>query len=142
MLKDFKAFLMRGNMVALAVAVVIGEAFFQVINSIVKGIISPLLGLVTGHIDFSNLYINLSGHDVRGLTPKEIADRGWTVLRYGDVITTLINFVIVAFVVFLILQWLGRYVAAFEAQAQPSRTELLLEEIRDILKKEREASQQ
>ncbi len=102
MLKDFKNFIARGNVIDLAVAVIIGAAFTKVITSVADGIISPVIGLVTGGIDFKDKYINLSGQDVTGLTVEQIRERGLAVIQYGNLITDIINFLIVALVVFLI----------------------------------------
>lgn len=136
MWKDFKDFISRGNIVDLAVAFIIGAAFTRVVTTFVQGIISPIIGLVTGGIDFRNMVINLSGHDIRGLTPKEISDRGWAVLRYGDLITEIINFLIVAFVVFLIARALSKYLKALTPQTGPTKTEVLLEDIRNLLQQQ------
>ncbi len=110
MWKDFKTFISRGNVVDLAVAVVIGAAFTKIINTVADGLISPLVSLIGGDgLDFKDKFVNMSGQDVTGLTAKEIVEKGLAVFRYGELITDIINFLIVAFIVFLIAHWAGRY---------------------------------
>ncbi len=135
MLKDFKAFIARGNVIDLAVAVIIGAAFGRIITTFADGVISPVIGLITGGIDFKDKYINLSGQDATGMAVKEITEKGLAVIRYGELITDVINFLIVAFVVFLIARWVGRYFSSLEAAPPPlTKSEELLEEIRDLLR--------
>src|SRR5882762_11282978 len=101
MLKEFRDFIARGNVLDLAVAVVIGAAFGKIINSLVDGIIMPPIGLLLGKVDFANLFIDLSG-----LHPASLAEakqRGLPVIAYGAFINDLVSFVIIAFVIFLIV---------------------------------------
>lgn len=135
MWKDFKAFLGRGNVLDLAIGVIIGAAFGKIVSTFTEGIIMPIVGMVTGGINFKNWVINLSRQDVAGLTPKEITDRGLAVIRVGDFISDVINFVIVAFVMFLLARWAMSYFAKLAAETPPPATETLLTEIRDILAK-------
>ncbi len=138
MYNDFNAFISRGNVSDLAIAVVIGAAFTKIINTIADGLISPLISLVSGGaLDFKDKYVNLSGQDVTGLAAKEIAEKGLAVFRYGELITDIINFLIVALIVFLIARWVGSHFKMLEAAAPPTKSEELLTEIRDLLLTER-----
>lgn len=133
MLSDFKAFIARGNVVDLAVAVIIGAAFTKIVNTIADGLISPLISLITGGgLDFKDKYVNLSGQDIAGMTAKEITEKGLAVFRYGELLTDIINFLIVAIIVFLIARAVGKYFNALAAAPTPS--EALLAEIRDLLR--------
>ena len=106
MLKEFKDFIMRGNVLDLAVAVIIGTAFGKVIGSLVTDILMPPLGLILGRVDFNNLYINLSGTPYATLAEAQKA--GAPALTYGVFINTIINFVIVAAAIFLIIRLANR----------------------------------
>lgn len=135
MFEEFKKFIMRGNVLDLAVAVVIGAAFGAIVASLVGDLIMPLIGAATGGIDFSNLYINLSGKSFESY--KAAKDAGAAVLGYGAFITTVIYFLIIAWVIFMILQAYNRFLtkpAAPAAPAEPTSEEKLLTEIRDLLK--------
>lgn len=102
MIKEFKEFLMRGNVLDLAVAVIIGTAFGAVINSLVKDVIMPPIGLILGKVNFSNLFIDISGQNFKSLTDAQAA--GAATINYGLFINTIINFLIVGFVIFLIIK--------------------------------------
>jgi large conductance mechanosensitive channel len=136
MFAEFKKFIMRGNVIDLAVAVVIGAAFSAVVNSVVGDLIMPLIGSATGGINFSDLYINLSGRTFDSYAAAKEA--GAAVLGYGAFITALINFLIIAFVLFLILRAYNRYIAKPKVEAdtppEPTAEEKLLTEIRDLLR--------
>jgi len=133
MLKEFKEFAMKGNMLDLAIGVVIGAAFGKIITSLVDDIINPLLGLLIGRADFSNRFINLSGGSYATLA--EAKQAGAAVVSYGVFINTIINFLIVAFVLFLVVRAVNRMRREEEAApAPPPAEEKLLAEIRDILK--------
>ena len=106
MWKDFKAFIMRGNVVDLAVAVIIGAAFTGVVNSLVKDIIMPPIGMLMGGVDFSNLFISLNGQSYPKLADAQAA--GAPTINYGLFINNLINFLIVALVVFLLVRAIRR----------------------------------
>ncbi len=106
MWKDFKEFLMRGNVLDLAVGIIIGAAFGSIVNSFVKDIIMPPIGLLLGHVDFTNLFINLSGTNYPSLAAAQAA--GAPTINYGVFINTIINFIIVAFVIFLVVRWFNR----------------------------------
>ena len=137
MWKDFKAFIFRGNVVDLAVAVIIGAAFTKIITTLSEGIISPFIGLLTGGVDFKSKFIVLSGQVPAAGTPEavEAAVKAGTlnILRYGQLLNDIINFLIVALVLFLIVRWFSRYLKFMEATAKPTATETLLAEIRDLL---------
>ena len=133
MLEDFKKFALRGNVVDLAIGVIIGAAFTGIVNSLVGDIITPLLGAVTGGLDFSNYFIPLSSK-VTAATLAEAKKQG-AVLAYGNFITLVINFIIVAFVLFLAVRGMTRLMAKeAEKPASPTKQEQLLTEIRDLLK--------
>lgn len=137
MLEDFKKFALRGNVVDLAIGVIIGAAFTGIVNSLVGDIITPLLGAVTGGLDFSNYFIPLSSK-VTAATLVEAKKQG-AVLAYGNFITLVINFIIVAFVLFLVVRGITRLMeneAKKQAEQAPPLTkqEELLTEIRDLLK--------
>jgi large conductance mechanosensitive channel len=106
MLKDFKAFIMKGNVLDLAVAVIIGGAFGAIVTSLVNDVIMPPIGLILGHVDFKELFINLSGKPYTSLADakKEAAP----VIAYGQFLNTVINFLIIAFVVFIVVRAAGK----------------------------------
>lgn len=134
MLKDFKAFIMRGNVIDLAVGVVIGAAFGKVVTSLVDDILMPLVGLGLGKVNFANLFITLSGPVMTTL--EEARKAGAVTLNYGLLINTVVNFLIIALSVFLVIRSLMKAKVHEEAAAPgPSAEETLLTEIRDILKK-------
>jgi large conductance mechanosensitive channel len=134
--QEFKEFALRGNVVDLAVGIIIGVAFGAVVNSLVEDVIMPPLGLIVGNVDFSDLFINLSGEDYASLAAAREA--GAPVIAYGTFINVLINFVVVAFAVFLLVKGMNRLRRKQEQTPEevpvPPRAEVLLEEIRDILK--------
>lgn len=141
MLNEFKTFIARGNVVDLAVGIIIGAAFTAIVNSLVGDLINPIIGLITGGVDFSNLFIDLSGTDPVSLAAAR--DAGAPVFAYGAFITAVINFLIIAWVVFLLVKAVNKLKdatakkEAAEAAAAPAGpTELdILMEIRDALKK-------
>ena len=110
MLKEFREFIARGNVVDLAVAVVIGAAFGRIITSLVEGILMPPIGLLLGGVDFSNLFIDISGQRPASLADAQL--RGLPVIAYGNFLNDVISFVIIAFVVFLIVKAVNRLRAA------------------------------
>jgi large conductance mechanosensitive channel len=134
MLKEFKEFALRGNLVDLAIGFIIGAAFSGLVQSVVNDIIMPIIGLITGGVDFSNLYVQLSGESQPTLA---LAREAGATLAYGNFITLLINFIIVAFVLFLIIKAMNRMMPkkAPPAPPGPSKEEVLLAEIRDLLAK-------
>lgn len=110
MLKEFREFVARGNVVDLAVAVVIGAAFGKIITSLVEGVIMPPIGLALGKVDFSNLFIDLSGQ--RPLSIADAKAKGLPVIAYGMLINDIVNFIIIAFVIFLVVKAVNRLRAA------------------------------
>src|SRR5712664_650947 len=129
---EFRAFIMRGNVIDLAVGIIIGVAFTAVVNSLVKDIFTPLLGLAIGGIDFTNLFITLKGPSEPTLADAQKA--GAVTLNIGLFLNALIQFLIVSFSIFWLIKVLTRLLVGEEAApAAPPRTEVLLEEIRDLL---------
>ena len=133
MLDDFKKFALRGNVVDLAIGVIIGAAFGAIVASMVGDIIMPVVGAATGGLDFSNYYLPLSSSVKAGLSLAD-AKKAGAVLAYGNFITVTINFIIIAFVLFLIIQLFNKMKKKEEAKpTEPPATEKLLAEIRDLL---------
>lgn len=134
MLREFKEFAMRGNVVDLAVGIIIGGAFGKIITSLVNDVIMPPIGLLFGKVDFSSLFINLSSEDYATLAAAQEA--GAPVIRYGAFVNTMLDFIIVAFAIFLLVRAINRMKKAAPAPppAGPSAEEKLLGEIRDLLK--------
>ena len=110
MLKEFKEFIARGNVVDLAVAVVIGAAFGRIITSFVEGVLMPPIGLALGNVDFSNLFIDISGQRPESLADAQL--KGLPVIAYGRFFNDIINFLIIAFAVFLVVKAVNRLRAA------------------------------
>lgn len=132
-LKEFKAFIMRGSVIDLAVGIVIGAAFTAIVTSAVEDLLNPIIGLLIGGIDFSNLFIVLSGE--RQASLEATRQGGAAVLAIGKFINAVIKFVIVGFAVFWMIKVLARFKGREEAKpAKPTRSEELLAEIRDQLK--------
>jgi large conductance mechanosensitive channel len=137
MLKEFREFAMKGNVVDLAVGVIIGAAFGAIVSSLVGDIIMPIIGSITGGLDFSNYFVGLS----KAVNATNLADakKQGAVLAYGSFLTLTINFLIVAFVLFLVIRAMNtlkrKDAAAPAAPPKPTREEELLTEIRDLLKK-------
>jgi large conductance mechanosensitive channel len=140
MLKEFREFAVKGNVIDLAVGVIIGAAFGKIVDSLVADIIMPLVGLVFGKLDFSNLYL------VLGTAPAGVANNladlkkaGVPVLAYGNFITIAVNFVILAFIIFMMVKQINRLRRTDEAEpaepAPPAEDIVLLREIRDSLKR-------
>ena len=137
MISEFKEFIARGNVLDLAVAVVIGAAFGKIVTALVDGIIMPVVGLAAGSVDFSQLFVALDGRDYANLAAAQEAAA--PVITYGAFIQTIIDFVLIAFVIFMILKAYNRVrrteEASPEAPAAPSEEVLLLREIRDALRR-------
>jgi large conductance mechanosensitive channel len=133
MLEEFKKFALRGNVVDLAVGVIIGAAFSGIVNSLVGDLIMPVIGAITGGLDFSNYFLPLSSKVTAGSLVE--AKKQGAVLAWGNFLTIAINFIIIAFVLFLAIRALNRLVRKEEEKSpEPSKTEQLLTEIRDQLK--------
>jgi len=135
MTSEFKDFISKGNVMDLAVGVIIGAAFGKIVDSMVNDIIMPIVGKIFGGLDFSNMYIPLNGQEL-GLALVE-AKKAGAVLAYGNFITVVLNFIILAFIIFQMVKMVNRLKRA-EPPAAPVATPddiLLLREIRDALKK-------
>jgi len=133
MLEEFKKFALRGNVVDLAIGVIIGAAFGNIVASLVSDIIMPVIGGIAGGLDFSNYFLPLSAK-VTATTLVEAKKQG-AVLAWGNFLTITLNFIIIAFVLFLGIRGLGKLIKKEAEKAPPvSKTELLLAEIRDLLK--------
>lgn len=140
MLKEFKEFAMRGNVVDMAVGIIIGAAFGTIVQSLVKDVIMPPIGLALGNVDFSNLFTVLK----KGVPPGpyaaliEAQEAGAVTINYGAFINTIISFLIIAFAVFLLIKSINSMKRKKEeapaAPPEPSKEETLLTEIRDLLK--------
>ncbi|MEW6757370.1 MAG: large conductance mechanosensitive channel protein MscL [Acidobacteriota bacterium] len=120
MFKEFKDFAMRGNVLDMAVGIIIGGAFGKIITSFVGDVLMPPIGLLLGKVDFSNLFINLSGQPFESL--KAAKEAGAATLNYGLFINTVLDFVIVAFAIFLLIRQVNRFKKA-EAPAPPATKE-------------------
>jgi large conductance mechanosensitive channel len=138
MLNDFKAFLLKGNVLDLAIGVIMGAAFGKIVTTFTEGIIMPIVGLLTGGVDFKTKFVDLSGKLAAGATGEQIdaaVKAGAPLLRYGQLITDIISFVIVGFVMFLLAKWAMGFFARAAADSPAPPTEALLAEIRDLLAK-------
>jgi large conductance mechanosensitive channel len=140
MLKEFKDFAMRGNVMDMAVGIIIGAAFGKIVTSLVTDVIMPPIGLLMGNVDFSNLFLNLN-MDATYTTVAAAEAAGAPIVKYGMFINTILDFVIVAFAIFMVIRALNKLKkkqeAAPAAPAAPSAQEKLLTEIRDLLKQGR-----
>jgi large conductance mechanosensitive channel len=136
MMKEFKEFAMRGNVMDLAIGIIIGAAFSGLVNSVVSDLIMPLIGKAIGDMDFSNLYVPLSAAVPEGLALEEARKLG-AVFAWGNFITVLINFLILAFIIFLIVKGMNRMMrkkaASPDVPPAPTKEEVLLTEMRDAL---------
>jgi len=140
MLKEFKEFAMRGNLVDIAVAFVMGASFGKIVTSFVDGVVMPVVGMLTGGVDFNDKVLGLKDavaevKDASGAVITKAAEE--VSIKYGSFITNVLDFIIVAFVVFLVIKGINKMKAPPEAAAPagPSESEKLLAEIRDSLKK-------
>jgi large conductance mechanosensitive channel len=138
MLKEFKEFALKGNVVDLAIGVIIGAAFGKIVDSMVGDIMMPIIGAITGGLDFTNYFTALSG-DVKAVALEEARKQG-AVLAWGNFITIAINFIIIAWVLFLVVKGMNKLkkqeaAAAPAAPPPPSKEQVLLGEIRDLLAK-------
>ncbi len=136
MLKEFREFAMKGNVVDLAVGVIIGAAFGAIVTSIVGDVIMPIIGAITGGLDFSNYFTGLS----KSVTATNLVDakKQGAVLAWGSFLTVTLNFLIVAFVLFMVIRVINQLKRTEEAKPaeapKPTRDQELLTEIRDLLK--------
>jgi large conductance mechanosensitive channel len=139
-LKEFKEFAMRGNVMDMAVGIIIGAAFGKIVTSLVNDIIMPPIGLLMGNVDFSNLFVNLT----MGATYGSVAEAeaaGAPIIKYGIFINTVLDFIIVAFAIFMVIRGLNKLRRKQEAAPAPppgpTTDQKLLAEIRDLLKQGR-----
>lgn len=135
MMSEFKEFALKGNVMDLAVGVIIGAAFGKIVDSLVGDIIMPVVGKIFGGLDFSSMYVPLNGQEM-GLALVE-AKKAGAVLAYGNFITIAINFIILAFIIFQMVRMMNKMKKAEPPAAPPPTPEdvVLLREIRDSLKK-------
>lgn len=135
MLADFKAFIARGNVLDLAVGVIIGAAFGKIVGSLTDDLIMPIVGAITGGTDFSSKYVVLNDAAVpAGASLAAAKAAGANVFAWGSFVTSVVNFVILAFIIFMIVKWASKFFTMTSAQAGPTEVDLLTE-IRDSLKK-------
>ena len=142
MINEFKDFIAKGNVMDLAVGIIIGAAFTAIVTSLVGDLINPIIGLVLGGVDFTNMYVVLSGDVPAGAGLQVARDAGAAVFAYGAFITACINFLIIAFVVFMLVKAVNRLKAAAEkpddvapeVETGPSELDVLIE-IRDNLRR-------
>jgi len=135
MLKEFKEFAMKGNVVDLAVGVIMGASFGKIVTSLTNDVLMPPLGLLLGKVNFSNLYLNLSGTAYASLDAAKAA--GAATINYGLFLNTVIDFTLVAFAIFLLIKQLNRFAKAPVVAGPPpapTKDQELLTEIRDLLK--------
>ena len=142
MIREFTDFIARGNVMDLAVGIIIGAAFTAIVASLVSDLINPIIGLILGGVDFSNMYVVLKGTVAEGAGLKTARDSGAAIFAYGSFLTAVINFLIIALVVFFLVKSINRMQAAAirkkvaEPQAPMGPTELeVLMQIRDSLQK-------
>ncbi len=132
---DFQAFIMRGNVVDLAVGIIIGAAFTGIVQSLVRDVFNPVIGLLTGGVDFSDRFVTIRGPATTSIAAAKAA--GAVTINYGLFINAVIQFLIVAFVVFWLVRTLQRFMRKQEdAPSVPPASETLLAEIRDILREQ------
>lgn len=138
MLGEFKEFAMRGNVVDLAIGVVIGAAFGKIVTAFVSDFITPIIGKITGGVNFQDKFFSLDPDKTQGISSlAEAKKTGANVIGYGDFLSTVLDFVIIAFFIFLLIKGINRLKRAKPEQAappEPTREEKVLVEIRDILK--------
>ncbi|SFE76362.1 large conductance mechanosensitive channel [Sulfitobacter brevis] len=142
MLQEFKDFIAKGNVMDLAVGIIIGAAFTAIVNSLVSDLINPIIGLVLGGVDFTSMYVVLSGDVPSGAGLDAARESGAAIFAYGAFITACINFLIIAFVVFMLVKFVNRIKSAAErpddvapeVHTGPSQLDVLLQ-IRDQLAK-------
>ncbi|WP_299048497.1 large conductance mechanosensitive channel protein MscL [uncultured Tateyamaria sp.] len=143
MLNEFKDFIAKGNVMDMAVGIIIGAAFTAIVTSLVGDLINPIIGLFTGGLDFTNNYVVLAGDVAAGSSLEAARDAGAAVFAYGAFLMAVINFLIIAFVVFMLVRYVNKVKAAAETQKEeapaedpgPSELDILME-IRDQLAKQ------
>ncbi|MCA0044361.1 large conductance mechanosensitive channel protein MscL [Celeribacter litoreus] len=145
MLKEFKAFIAKGNVMDMAVGIIVGAAFTAIVKSMVADLINPIIGIFTGGLDFTNRFIVISGDVARGTSLEAAREAGASIFAYGSFLMAVINFLIIAAVVFMLVKFVNKVKDAAIAEEEaapapeepkgPTELEVLLE-IRDALKKE------
>ncbi|SDY80775.1 large conductance mechanosensitive channel [Jannaschia faecimaris] len=143
MINEFKDFVAKGNVMDLAVGIIIGAAFTAIVSSLVGDLINPIIGLILGGVDFTSMYVVLSGEVPAGVGLDAARESGAAIFAYGAFITACINFLIIAFVVFMLVKMVNRLKSVAEkpedivpeVQTGPSELDVLLE-IRDSLKRD------
>ncbi len=140
MMQEFRDFAVKGNVMDLAVGVIIGAAFGKIVDSVVKDLIMPIIGALAGNVDFSNMFVLLGKvpADYKGaMTYADLTKAGLPVFAYGNFITIVINFLILAFVIFMLVKWFNKLKgeAPPAVPAAPAPSEVYLKEIRDALTK-------
>ncbi len=131
-LQEFQAFIMRGNVIDLAVGIIIGAAFTTIVSSLVRDLVTPIIGLIVGGIDFSNIFVTLKGPHAATLADAQKA--GAVTLNIGVFLNAVINFLIISFAIFWVVKGVSKlYHKPEAAPPPPSPTETLLTEIRDLL---------
>ncbi|SFJ84773.1 large conductance mechanosensitive channel protein MscL [Celeribacter neptunius] len=144
MLKEFKDFIAKGNVMDMAVGIIVGAAFTAIVKSMVADLINPIIGIFTGGLDFTNRFVVISGDVAAGTSLDAAREAGASIFAYGSFIMAVINFLIIAFVVFMLVRYVNKVkdaaqkkeeeAPAVEEPAGPTELEVLLE-IRDSLKK-------
>lgn len=141
MINEFKAFIAKGNVMDMAVGIIIGAAFTAIVTSLVGDLINPIIGLIIGGMDFSNLYVTLAGEVAPGTSLAAAREAGANVFAYGSFIMAILNFLIIAFVVFMLVKMVNKAKdAAIKKEAEVAAApagptqEQLLADIRDLLK--------
>jgi large conductance mechanosensitive channel len=137
MLADFRKFALRGNVIDLAIGVIIGAAFSKIVDSLVSDMIMPVIGAITGGLDFSNYYVPLTAA-IQGHPAYSDAKKAGAVLGYGQFLTVAINFLLIAFILFLVVREISkleRIAGLKKEEAALTKSEALLTEIRDLLAK-------
>jgi large conductance mechanosensitive channel len=137
MLAEFRKFALRGNVIDLAIGVIIGAAFSKIVDSLVNDMIMPIVGAITGGLDFSNYYVPLTSA-IQGHPAYADAKKAGAVLGYGQFLTVAISFMIIAFILFLVVREISKLerLAGLEKEAPaPTKSEALLTDIRDLLAK-------
>lgn len=137
MLKEFKEFAMRGNVLDMAIGIIIGGAFGKIVSSLVSDVLMPPIGLLMGKVDFSSLFLNLSGTAHPSLAAAKAA--GAPTINYGVFLQTVFDFIIIAFAIFILVRQVNRFKKEVPAGPPPAppQEQVLLTEIRDILKQQR-----
>jgi large conductance mechanosensitive channel len=141
MMQEFRDFAVKGNVMDLAVGVIIGAAFGKIVDSLVKDLIMPVVGFIFGNMDFSNMFWVLGKvpAEYKGaMTYAELSKAGVPMFAYGNFITVLINFIILAFVIFMLIRWFNKLKGGLNMEAAPAGpppSEVYLKEIRDALTK-------